>query len=78
MYAEDITRGLLADKLILFQRKYAPNPIGAFKYLLKKAGIVNNSEVFDLRARVDQEMIHDLDAMAASKDYQDLIAWGKT
>lgn len=74
-YSGEHKRRIDAYKLKAFQREYAENPIGAFKYMLKELGVISSDGMFDPRLAPSDDLKRTLDALMQSEDFQEMFSW---
>lgn len=65
----------LADQLLAFQEAYRENPIGSFKYILFKKGIITSPETFDPRNEVTEDLQQKLDKLLENQRFNQLYEW---
>jgi 4-hydroxy-tetrahydrodipicolinate synthase len=66
---EDTMVARTVENLIRFQKVYAKNPIGAFKYMLNKLGVLSSPQTINPGYRVELSFAEKLDELLLDKDF---------
>jgi len=66
---ENIIAEKVAQHLIRFQQVYAKNPVGAFKYIQHKLGIIDSPATFNPKFKVDTAFAGELDELLLDSDF---------